>query len=398
MSEAAPRSAGPPSTAARLVGVIACLILGGLALGSGFDRLSAKRLDFAARTPRLFASEALRAGGRKLIEQGNALGAVEVGKLAIDDAPVDPSSAAILGAGLYASGDRARAQQAFRLAGELGWRIPYTQVYWLSQALSVRDYRVAALRLDALFRQDPKLMRQGALLDAMELKAEARPELARRMKNAPWAKEYARDVADLAPDIVARRAMVLGELSRQGGALGCDAIAPIVSRLIEIAAPGDAGTVWRGHCPGAAANLIYDGNFAQADMIQTHSEFAWTFLGESDVGLVLEPSSSGAGRELAINASAAVPRQFLRQLILAPAGPYRLSWRSLGADGPGTIEAAFSCNKADFVPLAAVQDPQSKNWSAEVTLDGACTAHWLVFRVKPGSARLNLGDIALKPL
>lgn len=375
-------------------------MLAGLALGNGLDRIGGSNLAVAARVPSLFASESLRSGGRALIDQGNALGAIEVGKLAIKDAPLDPSSAAILGAGKLGAGDKTGAERAFRLAGKLGWRIPYTQAYWMNEALAAKDYRVAALRLDALLRQYPKLMHQRILVSPFELKGQARAELAKRMKDAPWTHEYAFDVADLEPIVIAQRTMVLTEMGRQDTALGCDTIAPIVSRLIGMNVLADAATLWRGHCPGAGGALVYDGDFARADMTQSHSEFAWTFIGLSDVGLVLEPSATGKGRELVVDSTATAPRQFLRQLVLAKPGSYRLTWRAEGDAGAAgsQIEASLACGAMDFIPLPATQDPQSKLWSANAVIDGSCTARWLAFRIKPGTARLTLGDVALKPL
>lgn len=388
-----------PGRPARALVALGCLFGAMLALGNGLDRLSADHPAIAAKLPWPFASVALRIAGSSAIAEGDGQTGLAMGKAAVADSPIDPASSAILGAGRYVTGDRAGADQAFRVAGQLGWRVQATQLYWMSRALEARDYRVAALRLDAMLRQNPDLMRERQLMDPIERNGAARAALAARMPSAAWTSLYAGQMAGLPAETVAQRAMVLGELARQHGALGCDTIAPIVSRLIASGATLNAGQLWYGHCPGAASQLVYDGNFSRAEMTQDHSDFAWTFLGQSDVGLVLEPATN-ADQVLAVTSTAVLSRPFLRQLLLAKPGRYRLGWQISTAPGEPTdlVEAGVSCNPAKLDPLGARRDPALGRWSAEVTIDGACAGHWLVFWVKPGNTRLTMGAITLEPL
>lgn len=222
----------------------------GLVLGNGSDRLTATRPEIAVSIPSLFASEALRVTGAQALADDKATATIEIGRQALRDAPTDPQSAAMLGAGFLAGGDLTKADQAFRVAGRLGWRVPITQSYWLGKALAVSDYELAALRLDALLRQQPNLLSQRQLLDPMERNPAGRVALIRRMALHPeWLPVYASDVTSSPADVMLQRSVVLEEAARTGLVLGCDTIAPTVARLVELKLPDEAGRLSKAHCP-----------------------------------------------------------------------------------------------------------------------------------------------------
>ena len=225
------------------------IVYTGLALGSGADRLTATRPAMATRIPALFASEALRVAGSQALADGDVRATLAIARRALHDAPADPQSAAMLGAGLLASGDQAPADQAFRVAGRLGWRVPITQSYWLSKALSASDYDLAALRLDALLRQQTQLLSQRQVMDPMERNPAGRAALIKRMALHPeWLSVYTADVQSTPPDVVMQRSDVFEEAGHQGLMLGCDAIAPIIARLIALNLREQAGRLAKAHC------------------------------------------------------------------------------------------------------------------------------------------------------
>ena len=225
------------------------IIYTGLVLGSGADRLTPTHPEMATRIPAPFASEALRVAGSQALAKGDAKATLAIAKRALRDAPADPQSAAMLGAGLLASGEQAQADQAFRVAGRLGWRVPITQSYWLSKALSASDYEVAALRLDALLRQQPSLLSQRQLLDPIERNPAGRAALIRRMALHPnWLLPYGAVDASIPAEVMMQRSDVLEEAGHQGLILGCDAIAPTIARLIELNLRDQAGRLSQAHC------------------------------------------------------------------------------------------------------------------------------------------------------
>lgn len=225
------------------------IVYTGLAAGSGADRLTATRPEMAPTIPAQFASEALRVAGAQALADGDVRATLALGKRALRDAPADPQSAAMFGAGLLASGDQAPADQAFRVAGRLGWRVPITQSYWLGKALSASDYDLAALRLDALLRQQPQLLSQRQVMDPMERNPAGRAALIKRMALHPeWLPVYTADVQSTPPDVVMQRSAVFEEAAHQGLMLGCDAIAPIIARLIALNLRDQAGRLSQVHC------------------------------------------------------------------------------------------------------------------------------------------------------
>jgi hypothetical protein len=394
----------PAAAAPRRAAIVAALFgfgaYAGLAVGSGLDRASETQPAIAARVPRLLASEALRSEGRQALAKGDGPRALALGERAVADAPLDPASTALLGAARYATGDRGGADRAFRLAAQLGWRIPYTQLYMMGRALEVGDYRVAALRLDALARQNPAALDDRRLFDPFERSAAGRAALADRLATKPpWLRPYAMAVQALPPDRLAQRVAVLNALEGRGTKVGCTPIGAPVSRLIASGALADAARLWRGHCPAAAGTLLYDGNFAAASLDQSESEFAWTFIGQSEVSVVIEPAGADPARTLVIDSTAARPMQVVRQLVLLSPGAYRLSWQADNGSGTPSAQvlAQFSCEPASSEGIEPQFDPAHRRWSARLAMDAGCPARWIGFAVKPGASGVRLRDVRLDP-
>jgi len=383
---------------ARVGLVLACLGYSALALGSGLDRISAASPDLAAKVPAFFASEALRVRGGQALAKGQAREALELGKAAIADAPTDPQSTAMLGAGRLASGERGGAEVAFRVAGKLGWRVPITQSYWMVRALAAGDYRIAAMRLDALLRQQPALHRQRQLLDPLERNPAGRSALVERMAASPiWLTSYAGDVADLPTDVMLQRVPVLTEAAQKGLVLGCPAIAPSVNRLAVLGQMREGRELWRAHCPAAGKELLGDGRFQMAGPRDKVSAFAWELLGSDGLTLGFVPSPNGAGQRLTVQGVTPNTRPVLSQLLVLAPGRYLLTWRSDdGKGGPGkTLSVALACQGEAPQWLTAQPNPASGRWQAGLVVDGSCAAQNLLFGVGPDSGDLWLEDVRI---
>lgn len=393
------RSAAGPGRVPVIVAALLGLAYAALAVASGLDRATLTRPELAPRVPRFAASEALRSEGSHALASGEGQRALALGEQAVVKAPLDPASTALLGAARYATGDRGGADKAFRVAAQLGWRVPYTQLYMLGRAIEVGDYRVAALRLDALARQSPAVLAERQLFDPLERSAPGRAALAERMRaNPPWLRAYAMDVQGLTPDRLAQRVAVLGELARRGGVVGCAPIGAPVSRLIAAGLVSDAARLWREHCPAARQALLYDGTFARAALDQSESEFAWTFIGNSQVSAVFEPAGTAPARAVVIDSSAPRAAQVMRQLVLLAPGAYRLSWQAEREGGtPGAqVLAQFACQPATSDGLEPRFDPASRRWSVRLVADGTCPARWIGFAVKPGASGVRIADVRLE--
>lgn len=386
--------------AARMFAALACLGYAGLALGSGLDRLSAARPELAPSVPAAFASQALRSEGAALIAKAQPRAALKRGEAAVIDAPLDPASTALLGMARFRLGDIGGADRAFRIAGQLGWRDRFTQLYWMGRALEIGDWRVAAMRLDALLRQNPALLGERQLMDPLERSPAGRAALAERMlANPGWLQPYTAAVSETPRDVLLQRTQVLGSLAALKGVLGCEPVAPLIERLVANSAEQDAAVLWRQHCPGAGQSLVYDGRFVTAALDQDRSQFAWTFIGQSDASLMFEAPASDGSRLLAIDSSASYPRQIARQLVLVPPGAYRLSWSARTADGQpsNVVLAALTCAQVPDEWLPAELDPAGRRWVARVTIGTDCTAQWLSLGLAASGGAATLGDIRLDP-
>jgi len=235
-------------------GVVAgALAYAALAIGSGLDRVAIADPGAASHVPSLFAVHALEVTSEAEL-LGNPHAAAAKAERLVARAPIEPSSTALLGASRAAIGDDSGADRAFRVAGQLGWRTPVTQSYWLSAALAAGDTRVAAQRLDALLRQRPDLLSRPEMLAPFESDAAAGDALFERLlTRPPWLEAYAGATNPPTPAVlIARRLPVLTMLARRGVVLGCAAIGPALGQLASAGLTSEAATLRHWHCPESA--------------------------------------------------------------------------------------------------------------------------------------------------
>lgn len=384
----------PRSRSATLAALAGFAAFVALALGSGFDRLSAVRPNLGGFVPTVLESAALRSEAAAALQRGEAPAALTLAERAVDDAPLDPNSTALLAAARRALGDNPGANRAARFAAGLGWRVPYAQTYALGMALGSGDYRMAALRLDALLRQDPSLIGYQQFFDPFEQSALGRVALAERLASgAPWARRYATALDGLAPAIFAQRSAVLFAMGPQRASLGCVPIGAMTARLVALNQVADARALLRQHCAEAARDGIVDREFTRAIPTQTDSEFSWVFPGNAAVTAGIEPASSGTGKSVIADSDAPRPVIFARQRTVLGPGSYILSWNASGSAGALVV---FGCQSdpQDFIEPGF--DSRGQRWSARLNLDRDC-APWIGFAAKPGARGLRVEDLRLVP-
>lgn len=372
----------------RVVASVGCAAYALLAVASGLDRAAAHWAALGRQVPAPLAAKALEATALDAMLAANWRAALTDAGHYVDHAPVEPMAPALLGTARLELGDAAGAEAAFRVAGQMGWRVPLTQRYWMERALALGDYAVAAQRLDAMLRQQPALMADRALMRPLEQSGEGRAALAGRLVARPdWLEFYLKDVATVPVDVMRLRALVLDEAARAGLVAGCEGAAVSAQRLVELGEARVAAGLWHAHCRSAGRGLLADGNFAQASFQDTVTPFDWQFASASDVDVTLEPAAGG-GRQARVTTSAPYTRLVVSQFAVVPAGSYRLSWRSEGHSGRETPEmmASLDCDAHSTRWLEAVPDARPGWWSARVELDDACQGKWLAFSVRPGVA------------
>lgn len=374
------------------------VIYAALALVSGLDRAAALDPVLAGMLPTALQMQSLRNKAANAQSIGDVDLAQDLARKAVASSPIEPASTAILGGALLGGNDEERADQVFRVAAQMGWRVPLTQLYWMQSSLAVGDYRNAALRLDALLRNAPKLLTNRKLLDPLEQSEEGRRALAERLAEDPdWRHPYVADVWEVEPQVLARRHAVLLDLASQGHKLGCDEVSQLVQREVALDNPRAAQQVWLAHCPGARPASVYDGNFVRAQVSQTRSSLAWTFVGNADVSVLPERGPRPGESALAVDGTVNRPTVFVRQLQLLQPGLYRLTWSALTEDGKPTtrLVAGLDCGKG--VDWQVGEPGAGGRRTAILQHAGACDAPWLSFALTPGAAVVRLTGVALSP-
>ena len=372
-----------------------------LALGSGLDRATTTHPKLARFVPSAFAANTAIVRSNAALSAHRYREALVLAEAAIRAAPVEPESPGLLGGALLGTGNFAEAERAFMVAGQFGWRTPLTQYYWMQQALAANDYRVAALRLDAMLRADPELVANQALLGPLEATPAGRAELAGRMLEQPgWLARYARDVTDVAPEVALSRADVLDILARKGKPLGCVDAGPLTTVIANSGNILRAHAIWRAQCPQRVNGLVADADFTHLKVLGPDSPFDWVVIGDSDVSLSVDAAGTDRHRRLVIASSAAFPRKVLAQLLPMAPGRYRLEWSANTEAGKPSdrIRATIACNADSREWLNATFDPVRHKFMTVVTVDGSCPARWIGFSIFPGGDALSFGWIALNPL
>ena len=385
--------------AAILLGALALLGLSGV---SGMDRIARTNPAVAGQVPMPFARAALRTLGNQALAGQRGSDAAAYGWYALDRAPLEADAVALFAAGQLASGKTAQAERAFGVAGRMGWRVPVTQAYWLSRALQADDFAGAAMRLDALLRQQPTLIGQQALLDQVERDPAARAALVERLDpETEWLGRYLNEVFALPPQVLRQRALMMIDAADAGLVLGCDRMSNLAGAMTNLNLYTEAAALWDAQCPQSAGLLKGGDGFAALNLQGTRNPFAWQVLGNGDLLLGLVPVPGQSGQRLTIDGSPPIAERFLTKLLLLEPGRYRLSWRTGDSSGDQSeaIRVALVC-KGDERSRLEDQTPGTQGRvSALVTITPGCTAQQLSFAHAPGgSSSVWLEAVRLDPL
>lgn len=383
--------------AAILAGTLGLAALSGL---NGMDRIARTNLAVAAQVPMPFASAALRNLGQNALAAQRGADAAAYGWHALDKAPANAESVALFAAGQLAQGNAPVAERAFTLAGRMGWRVPITQAYWLNRAMQARDYDAAAMRLDALLRQQPSLVGQEALLDPVERDPEARAALVERIDpQTAWLDKYLNEVHGISPDALRQRAMVMIDAAAAGQVLGCDRLSNLASAMINQRLYSEAADLWAAQCPNESGALMGGEGFAGLTLQETRNPFAWQVDSSGDVLLGTVPAAEGDGQRLTVDGTPAVTRRFLAKLIMLEPGRYRVSWKAGSGDGgtmaPKRLRASLICRDTPDNWLQFPAQGSDGRWSITASVAPGCEAQVLAFALGGGGGSLWLEDVRL---
>ena len=310
--------------------------------------------------------------------------------------PVDPAVVGRLGWARMLAGDAGGAEAAFRVSGPMGWREPYTQIYWIGQGLHRGQAGLSAQRLDALLRQSPQFEGRDRLFAAITATPEGRAALAGQMGGQPgWIPAFLTVPSDISAQDLANRLDVVGRV--RADALDCQAMGSMVNALVGAGMVAQGQAVWRKAC-GASDALLYDGRLARFDVTGQKGlrTFDWQVTNRGDVSLMLSPLD-GDAHELEVRVSGAVSQPVLRQAVVLAPGRYRLSWTmpDLNATQAAMVRVGLGCSldRGAALPGQPLSTGRAR-YVRDVVLDDACQARGLIFWIEPG-VNVRLSDIQL---
>ena len=381
----------------RKISVFLIIITIGIAsLVSGTDRISS---DFP-RSPSIegwpYDVGAARSRAELALVGTGPASAMPHAKRAILSDPLDTNIVGLLGRSRLLAGDRAAAEAAFRVSGQLGWHDPLTQMYWMDQALILGDTRVAAERLDAVLRLVPNIENRDTLISILIQTPDGRTELAKRLKLAPpWLGVFVNTLKDVPANQVIARAEVLRLAGP--GILECNRSSNIVDRLISANQLQPALAIWRTNCL-SHASLVYDGAFDKFDPSRSATGFDWQVSSRGDVDVGMEEPVPGIHNlQLAVNAANTLP--VLRQVVALTPGRYRLSWQMPGTSPTAALamSSSLDCSPNLGTARAGQRTNASDGYSLVFVVDAACSSRQLIFWLAP-KASVKIANVELKSL
>lgn len=383
----------------RIVASAALLLYLCAAWGNGLDRLSTASPALERLVPGPLRAQADRSAAAIALARGDSAAALVFARHAVLHDPVDPLSNSLLGSALQFRGDPSRAEAAFRVAAERGWRDRLTQLYWYGVALEAGDAERAALRADALLRAEPFFAASGALLEPLEASAEGRAALARRLAGNPdWAAAYLTVDPEAGAAQLRLKSGIALLAANDGGALDCKAARPLVTVLIQRGMRRDAEGLWRGTCSGGAAAGaagygLADGGFEQLGAESAASPFGWSKHASGD--MLVEITDAGVGHALSLRNSASVSRLALSQALALAPGAYRVRAK-IGADGAGEsgVVVSLDCGAHPRRPPDVRGDIAR---SGQMLSVGSCDSQVLGVWLRPGGA-VTIDDFVIEPV
>lgn len=372
----------------RLLGGVAALAA--MAAGSGLDRLSGHYPNMAGFVPALFAAEAHRSEAAQALRAMDKARAMAAARLAVTTDPVDPRSTALLGTASLLSGQALPADRAFRVAARLGWRDPLTQLYLMDHALRAGQVDLAAMRLDAIFRQNPVFPARDMVLGRFDATPKGRSAVARRLALRPaWTNQFMGEGSRLALSTLRSRAAILEVVP--GKIWGCEPVEPLVRRLIETGDPLTAKRLWSVHCP-IASRGISDPHFQELRAVRQRSPFDWNLAGGGDIAIApAAPPSTG----VIARVTGASSRLIAWQLLTLPPGTHSLGWIAHGAAQRRVqpLKVSVSCTLGERGGVLSPQAVTAGHFKAQFRIEDHCTSQYLEVWLAPTSTDVRLETI-----
>lgn len=380
-----------PGAGSALLGVTA-LVYAVAAVGNGSDRASLYA-PAGPVLPAAFKAQVYRQEARQALAEGDTNTALNAAWRAVQAAPIEPGSTALLGATYFAVDQPDRAFETFKVARQFGWRDFSTQAYWVAAGLAFSDSASVAKHLDALMRVAPDQPGTNDVLVRLEGTAKGRQALYARLVEQPgWIDAYARSSADLAPAPFAARLALLEMLKTKGTVASCqrvsDAVNSLAYRQNRFA---DARRLWAASCQQGPASAVSNGDFARA-LPAWNTPFDWQL-----------PSAGGVSADIFGGALVArndnpLPVTVATQYVMLPPGRARVTWTaSASASGQDLGRSvSLAChNGLDLALGRAGARGTGDAFVLDVIVPDGCQPQQLRVRVAREQGEVRVDDIAL---
>lgn len=388
--------AGKSKVTLAVLGTVAAVLYGAVAAASGLDRLTSASPSLERLVPGPFRSFADAAAAQIALSRKDFVQVETAAARGVSRAPLNRDSVGLLASAYLLRGQAEKADAAFRVSGQLGWRDLPTQLYWYGVGIDSEDYTLAAQRADAIMRSDPNFANANTILQPLESDPRGREALIARLAERPnWIVRYTTPDTDADDAALARKADMLQQLAGRGVALGCGMVNKLVFQLVDRGMRDAAITMYSNHCSRApTGKLLFDPEF-QVLAADRKSPFDWrTFnSGDVDVHSVVQPGGQHVA-EAANESSITVP--ILAQTVELAPGGYRVR---VEASEPETARGrAFASIFCGATPGAAPMAP-----AGELLAEGqivspppGCRKQLLTLWLRPGSEHIGLRRISIE--
>lgn len=380
----------------RALSVLGLVLFAVLALLSGTDRISRDISGAPSFVGWPYDTGAARSRAVSAFLRTGPASAIEYARRAVLSDPISIQPVSMLGRVQLIAGRSSEARATFEVAGQLGWRDPMTQIYWLDQALQGGDIKVASERLDALLREDPTDANRDRFLAVVSSSPEGRSALANRLRASPeWKETYVTELRDLTRDELSQRVDVVQRTGR--GIWGCSTAAPLAQKLITSDMLSEAVTVWRLACI-ASNSLVYDGSFDQLDTTKSSTAFDWQLSTRGDVSIAATADRAGDRRlDIGVEATRTLP--VIHQLVVLNPGRYRLTWATPDTNEQAARGLSVSVECGSDLSRARTGIPvpgKIGTYQLEFDVDGSCPSRDLTFWLAPRND-VHLDNVLLTP-
>lgn len=259
------------------------------------------------------------------------------------------------------SGSARTSQQLMQIAVSLGWRDPFTQLWAIGASEQTQEPEKAVQRAQALFQQELFFP------SALELLLRDAPEgptgqaLTRTLAaNPEWRPGFMKAAAQLPEAYVAKLMPIVSRLNRSSAPVSPSEAQPLLQKLVDDGAIGDAQRLWM----ATHKDLVANGGFEQLsgrNGLDVPSD--WDISDEDLATIAIQvPEFGGYGRAFRISGSAR-SGPILSQRLMLPPGSYSLSYRSRSGSRDGVrFRWTLRCTPSDTLAAAQEASANSAGW------------------------------------